>query len=91
MIGLGGNGRKTLSRLAAFINDCALFKVDVGKSYGKNDWHDDLKTLFKSLGIDNKKTVFMFQDADIKGDYFIEDISSILNVGEVPNIFTQEE
>lgn len=33
----------------------------------------------------------MFQDSDIKGDYFIEDISSILNVGEVPNLFTPEE
>ncbi len=88
LIGLGGNGRKTLARLAAFINDCQNFRVDIGKSYGRNDWQDDLKTLFKGLGIDNKKTVFSFSDSEIKSEYFIEDISNLLNVGEVPQLFT---
>jgi hypothetical protein len=50
-----------------------------------------MKTLFKNLGVDNKKMVFMFSDSEIKGEYFVEDLSSILNVGEVPNLFTQEE
>lgn len=91
LIGLGGNGRRTLSKLAAFINDCQTFRVEIGKSYSRNDWQDDLKSLFKSLGIDNKKVVFAFSDSDIKADYFIEDISNMLNVGEVPSLFTQEE
>ena len=88
MIGLGGNGRRTLSKLASFINQGQTFKVEITKSYSRYDWQEDMKTLFKNLGVDNKKMVFMFSDSEIKGEYFMEDLSSILNVGEVPNLFT---
>lgn len=77
--------------LAAFINDCTTFKVDIGKSYSRFDWNDDLKGMYKTLGVDNKKVVFTFSDSEIKADYFIEDISNMLNVGEVPGLYTQEE
>jgi len=88
LIGLGGNGRRTLSKLASFINQGQTFKVEITKSYSRYDWQEDMKTLFKNLGVDNKKMVFMFSDSEIKGEYFMEDLSSILNVGEVPNLFT---
>ena len=91
LIGLGGNGRKSLSRLAAFINDCTVFKVDISKTYGRNEWQDDLKSMFKSLGVDNKKGVFTIQDTDIKQEFFIEDLNNILNVGEVPNLYAADE
>lgn len=42
----------------------------------------------KTMGIDNKKVAFNLSDSEIKGDYFMEDISSLLNVGEVHNIYT---
>lgn len=61
------------------------------KSYGKYEWSDDLKNLYKSLGLDNKKLVFTFFDSNIKNEFFIEDINNILNVGEVPNLYNAEE
>jgi dynein heavy chain len=92
LIGLGGNGRKSLAKLASFINSCTVFKVDVtsgggGKGYTKYDWHDDIKNLYKTLGIDNKKVAFFLSHTDLKGDFFMEDISNMLNVGEVPNLY----
>jgi len=47
--------------------------------------------MYKSLGMDNKKVVFTLQDSDIKQEFFIEDINNILNVGEVPNLYTADE
>jgi hypothetical protein len=47
--------------------------------------------MFKTLGIDNKRVAFQLSDTDIKGEYFMEDISSLLNLGEVPNLYNQEE
>ena len=35
--------------------------------------------------------VFSFADTNIKNELFIEDINNILNVGEVPNLYTAEE
>ena len=93
LIGLGGNGRKTLSKLACFINNCTTFKVDItggggGKGYTRYDWADDMKNMFKTLGIDNKRVAFQLADSDIKEDYFMEDISSMLNVGEISSLYT---
>ena len=61
------------------------------KNYGRMEWVDDMKTLYKNLGLDNKKIAFMFQDSDIKHSSFIEDINNILNTGEVPNLFPLDE
>ena len=66
LIGLGGNGRKTIAKLATFINDCQSFKIALHKNYSTLEWLDDLRNLYKTLGIDNKKIVFSFSDKDIK-------------------------
>lgn len=91
LIGLGGNGRKTIAKLATYINECQPFKIQLHKNYGKMEWLDDLRNLYKTLGIDNKKIVFSFSDRDIKEEQFIEDINNILNVGELTSLFAQED
>lgn len=35
--------------------------------------------------------VFLFADTQIKDESFMEDISMILNTGDVPNIFASDE
>jgi dynein heavy chain len=35
--------------------------------------------------------VFIFNDSQIKDQSFLEDINTLLNTGEVPNCFPQEE
>ena len=91
LIGLGGNGRKTIARLATFINECQEYRINLHKNYGQMEWLDDLRNLYKTLGIDNKKIVFQFSDKDIKQESFIEDINNILNVGELTSLFNPED
>lgn len=50
-----------------------------------------MKSLLKKCGGDNKQTVFLFSDSQIKDEGFVEDINMILNTGDVPNLFTGEE
>ena len=38
-----------------------------------------------------QKTVFLITDTQIKEEAFLEDIDSVLNTGEVPNIFAADE
>jgi hypothetical protein len=42
-------------------------------------------------GADSKKVVFLFTDEQIKDESFLEDLSMVLNTGEVPNLFATEE
>ena len=42
LIGIGGSGRQSLSRLAAFICDYKTFQVEVSKHYRKQEFREGL-------------------------------------------------
>lgn len=50
-----------------------------------------IQLLLKNAGVKGKKTVFLLTDAQIKEEAFLEDVDSVLNTGEVPNIFAVDE
>lgn len=58
---------------------------------GFSDWREDLKSVMKESGGRNKPVVFLFTEGQIKAEYFLQDIDSLLNSGEVPNIFALDE
>lgn len=41
--------------------------------------------------MDNRPTVFLFNDTQIVDESFLEDINNILSSGEVPNLFKPDE
>lgn len=47
--------------------------------------------LLKDAGVKGQKTVFLLTDAQIKDEAFLEDVDSVLNTGEVPNLFAIDE
>lgn len=68
-----------------------IFQIEIARQYSTLDWREDLKTLLKKCGNENKQTVFLFCDSQIKDEEFVEDINMLLNTGDVPNLFTGEE
>ncbi|KAJ3106842.1 Dynein heavy chain 7, axonemal [Phlyctochytrium planicorne] len=91
LVGVGGSGRQSLTRLSAFIMQYELFQIEISKSYGRNEWRDDLKKFLYSAGAENRNTVFLFPDTQIKDESFIEDVNNLLNSGDVPNLFAPDE
>ena len=47
--------------------------------------------MLKSAGGQGKPTVFLLTDSQIKEESFLEDVDSLLNTGEVPNLFAVDE
>lgn len=54
-------------------------------------WLSDIKQLYRLTGVDNKPTVFLFNDTQIVDESFLEDTNNILSSGEVPNLYKQDE
>jgi len=47
LIGVGGSGRGSLTRLAAHIRGLSTFSIEITKNYKELAWKDDLRKLLK--------------------------------------------
>ncbi|RLN66518.1 hypothetical protein BBP00_00002156 [Phytophthora kernoviae] len=91
LVGVGGSGRQSLTKLAAFMGGFKVFQIEVGKNYRSLEFHDDVKKLYTQVGLQQQKTVFLFSDTQIKSESFVEDLNNILSSGEIPGLFEKDE
>jgi len=91
LVGVGGSGRSSLTRLASFIAGMTTFSIEITKNYRLLEFREDIKKLYLAAGCDNKKVVFLFNDTQIKDERFLEDVNNILSSGIVPNLFGKDD
>lgn len=91
LVGVGGSGKQSLTRLAAFAAGCEVFEIKLNRNYSESSFRDDLKILYNKLGMENKKVVFMFGDQHVAEEGFLELINNMLTSGMVPALFADDE
>jgi len=91
LVGVGGSGKQSLTRLAAYAAGCEVFEISLSRGYGENDFREDLKALYQKLGMEDKKVVFLFTDAHVAQEGFLELINNMLTSGMVPALFADDE
>lgn len=91
LVGVGGSGKQSLTRLASSICRHFMFQISLTKSYGMQALFDDVKLLYERAGPKGGSVCFLMTDAEVKTESFLEAINSMLATGEIPGLLGKED
>jgi len=91
LVGVGGSGKQSLSKLSAFIMGFNLFQITISASYSMNDLRTDLQSVYNKCGPKEEGTLFLFTEGQITNERFLVYINDLLSSGEISELYTSDE
>ena len=91
LVGVGGSGKQSLTRMATAMSEMDCFQIELTRGYGVMEFREDIKKLMLVAGVEGKQIGFLFVDTQIVDESMLEDVNNILNTGEVPNLWASDE
>ncbi len=89
LVGIGGSGKQSLTKLGTYTASYQLYSITLSRGYGDSNIRDDLKELYGNAI--SKPHAFLFTDAHVVQEGFLEYVNNILTVGMVPALFADDE
>lgn len=87
LVGYGGSGKQSLTKLALFTARYKLFMITLTRGYKEKEFREDLKNLLGMLC--DGPVLFLFTDAHVLEEGFLELINNLLTIGMVPALFDE--
>ena len=92
LIGVGGCGKQTLTKMASYITGCQISSLGSKKTYTQKNFREDISEgSIRPTGVGGQKISLIINDNQITNEIFLEDINSLLNSGEIPNLWENEQ
>ncbi|RLU19225.1 hypothetical protein DMN91_007782 [Ooceraea biroi] len=90
LISTVGSGRRSLTGLAAFMQQQTFYEATIESYYDVDVWRNDLRRVLRECGTLRKDVTYFMSERQMKG-VFLRGISSLLSTGELPDLFSVEE
>jgi len=91
LVGVGGSGKKSLTRLSGFICNYQTVMIQVSATYGIGDLKEDLKAMYNKAGVKGEGVLFLFTDAEITNEKFLVFINDLLGSADIAELYAQDE
>lgn len=91
LVGVGGSGKQSLTKLAAFMCDLNMFSITVSNSYGIANLKEDIIDLYSKTGLKDEGVCFLITDSHITDEHFLVYINDILSSGEVADLYNEDD
>ncbi|KAI9209879.1 dynein heavy chain and region D6 of dynein motor-domain-containing protein, partial [Polychytrium aggregatum] len=91
LVGVGGSGKQSLARIAAFISQMEVFQITLKKGYSVTDLKTDLAMLYTKTGQKKQQIMFLLTDSQIADEKFLVLINDMLASGVIPGLFPDDE
>ncbi|KAF5280421.1 hypothetical protein FQR65_LT03230 [Abscondita terminalis] len=91
LVGVGGSGKQSLTRLACFISSLDVFQVQLKKGFNMTDLKANIAVLYVRAGLKNVSTVFLMTDSQVAEEGWLVVINDMLASGEIPDLLQDEE
>jgi dynein heavy chain, axonemal len=91
LIGVGGSGKQSVSRLAAYINGFEVKQLQITGSFKVDDLLEAFKEMFRLSGVRGVQMVFLMTDTQVIDDRFLIYINAILASGWISGLFAKDE
>lgn len=91
LIGVGGSGKQSLCRLAAFISEYEIKQLAVTSNFTVEDLKEELRSMYIASGVKSSKIVFLITDSQIVREEFLVYINGMLTNGWIPDLFLKED
>ncbi|KAH8612560.1 putative Dynein heavy chain N terminal region 2 domain1 [Trypanosoma vivax] len=91
LVGMGGTGRQSLCKLAAFMCDMPVYEITITRTFNMTEFRDRLKEILLESGCKAEPSLFFLTDNQIVKEEMLEDVNNLLNTGEVPGLMQNED
>jgi dynein heavy chain len=91
LVGVGGSGKQSLSRIAGHVCGYSTVQISVSQQYNMNDFKTDLQNMYSKAGVKQEGVLFILSDAQINNERFFVYLNDLLSSGNIPDLYSRDE
>lgn len=92
LVGVGGSGKQSLSKLSSFICQFTTFNITISQEYKLQQFKEDLQKLYNATGKgEDTGYLFILTEGQIVDEKFMVPVNDLLSSGEVNDLFNGDD